>query len=230
MKKLFALSLCSIALVACKTEVEKDVSLKTLLSEPVKTEIALLNIQISGCSSHEDSRKESDALIKIKSKIPTVFQKATFKECYSKNFDSFASFEIPVGVGAIQDNTDPNFENDINIYSYGNRKLNVSTSKSLSESIRNFLKSEYVSKFDFNISLNITNDTDTDHNFSILSSYIDNDPVPLYPNFTFKKGQKINLRLANTSADALWRYGNDMHATALAVPFNLNELPNPNSK
>lgn len=225
MKKLFALSLFTLALAGCKTEVEKDVSLKTLLSEPVKTETALLNVEISSCSSHEDSRKESDSLIKIKSKIPNVFPKAVFKECYSKNFNSFASFEIPVGVGAIEDNKKPNFENDINIYSYGNRKLNVSTSKQLSESIRNFLKSEYISNFNFNISLNVTNDTDRDHNFSILSSYIDNDPVPLYPNFTFEKGQKINLKLANTSSDALWRYGDDMHATALAVPFNLDELP-----
>lgn len=55
MKKLFALTLCAMAVVGCKTEIEKDVSLKNLLNEPIKTETALLNIEIPACSSHEDS-------------------------------------------------------------------------------------------------------------------------------------------------------------------------------
>lgn len=225
MKKLLTLSLISFSLAACKTEIEKDVSIKQLLSSPVQTETALLNIEISSCASHEDSRKESDALIQIKSKIPNVFHKAVFKECYSKNFNSFASFEIPVGIGKVDNIKEPNFENDINIYSYENRKLNVSTSKSLSENIRNFLKSEHIPNFIFNISLNIKNDTETEQTFSILSSYVDNSPISFHPNFTFKKGDKFNIKLSNVSADMLWKYDNNIHTTVLAVPFSLDELP-----
>ena len=60
---------------------------------------AILNIEVPGCSSYEDSRQESKALIDLKLKIPQVFNGAQFKECYKVKMDSVASFVIPVYFG-----------------------------------------------------------------------------------------------------------------------------------
>ncbi|WP_422121378.1 DUF7424 family protein [Pasteurella multocida] len=58
------------------------------MNEPIKVESGILNVEIATCSSHEDSRKPSDALIQIQQKIPNVFDNAVYKECYQKNFNS----------------------------------------------------------------------------------------------------------------------------------------------
>lgn len=224
MKKLFIATLCALALSACKTEIEKDVSLNALLNEPMKTETALLNVEISSCDSHEDSRKPSDSLIQIQQKIPAVFSQAKYKECYKKKFDSFASFEIPIGVGIAPEKAD--FENEINIYSHGDRKLNVRTDQKLAKRIRDFVKSEHISNLEMIVSLNVVNDTDKEQVFSVLSSYVDEIPVSYIPKFTMKAGDKFNFRLSNVSADMLWKNENQNlnHTTILTAPFDLDEV------
>ncbi|MDY4281683.1 MAG: hypothetical protein SOX56_11590 [[Pasteurella] mairii] len=221
MKKLLALTFSALALTACKTEVEKDISLKTLLNEPIKTETALLNVEISSCNDHEDSRKPSDALIKIQEKIPTVFTQAKYKECFSKRIESFASFEIPIGVGKVDDNTI--LENDISIYSYKNRQLNIKTTDKLAENIRDFIKREYINNLEFNILLNVKNDTDSDQKFMLYAAYIDNAPVPIHP-VTMATGKSFNIKLSNASADSLWIYKNIQPVVVLSSQFNIDEV------
>lgn len=220
MKKFLILPLCALVLTACKTEIEKDVSLSALINEPLRTETALLNVEISSCSSHEDSRKPSDSLIKIQQKIPNVFPSAKYKECYSKNYNSFASFEIPIGIGAVDDNTE--FENDINVYSYKNRQLNVRTSEKLSKNIRNFLKSEYISNLEFNVVFSLTNDMNEDKSFNVYSAYIDDSPLSFYT-VSLKKGQTYKVKLSNASSDMLWMYDSDITTPVLSSPFNMDD-------
>ena len=224
MKRVFVLTLCVLAVSACKTEIEKDVSLKTLLNEPIKTEMALLNVEISSCDSHEDSRKPSDSLIQIQQKIPAVFSQAKYKECYKKKFESFASFEIPIGVGVAPEKAD--FENEINIYSRGDRKLNVRTDQKLAKRIRDFVKSEHISNLEMIVSLNIVNDTDKEQAFSVLSSYVDGAPVAYFPKLPVKVGDKFNIRLSNVAADMLWKNENQglNHTAILTTPFNIDEI------
>lgn len=203
MKKLLTLSLFALALSACKTEVEKDISLKSLLNEPVKEETALLNVEILSCHNREDSRLESDDLIKIKAKIPTIFQDAKYKECYSKRANSFAVFEIPIAVGKAEQGQE--IKHDIAVLSNDRIPMVIRSSGKLSENIRNFLKSEFVPNFDFHISLNVTNDTDKEQGFNIYSAYLDEGPVSV-SQVDLKKDEKIKIRLSNASADSLWRY------------------------
>ncbi|OOF60836.1 hypothetical protein BH925_04175 [Rodentibacter pneumotropicus] len=221
MKKLFVLTLCAIAVTGCKTEIEKDVSLNTLLNEPIKTETALLNVEISSCNSHEDSRKPSDALIKIQEKIPTVFAQAKYKECFSKKMNSFASFEIPIGVGKVEDNTI--LENDISVYSYKNRQLNIRTSDKLAENIRNFVKREYINNLEFNILLNVTNDTGKNQDFMVYSAYVNDAPTAI-TKLNFKDKETLNFRLSNASADSLWLYQKVSPVFVLSSPFNIDEV------
>ena len=224
MKKLFALTLCAMAVVGCKTEIEKDVSLNTLLNEPIKTETALLNVEVSACGSREDSRKPSDSLIKVQQKIPTVFTQAKYKECYQQNMTSYASFEIPIGVGVAPETGD--IKDEISIYSFGDRKLNVRTQQALAKRIRDFVESEYISNIEMIISLNVINDTQQEQFFSVLSSYVDGTPVSYFPKLPLKKGQKMNIRLSNVSADMLWKNTNQSlnYTTVLTAPFNINEI------
>lgn len=224
MKKLFVLTLCAIAVTGCKTEIEKDVSLNTLLNEPIKTETALLNVEVSACGAREDSRKPSDGLIKIQQKIPAVFTQAKYKECYQQNMNSYASFEIPIGIGAAPETGE--IKDEITIYSVGDRKLNVRTDQQLAKRIRDFVKSEYISNLEMIVSLNVINDTQQDQSFTVLSSYIEGMPVSYFPNFPLKKGEKINIRLSNVAADMLWKNENQKlnYTTILTTPFNLNEI------
>lgn len=224
MKKLFVLTLCAIAVTGCKTEIEKDVSLNTLLNEPIKTETALLNVEVSACGAREDSRKPSDSLIKIQQKIPAVFTQAKYKECYQQNMNSYASFEIPIGIGVAPETGE--IKDEITIYSVGDRKLNVRTDQKLAKRIRDFVKSEYISSLEMIVSLNVINDTQQEQSFTVLSSYIEGMPVSYFPNFPLKKGEKINIRLSNVAADMLWKNENQKlnYTTILTTPFNLNEI------
>lgn len=221
MKKLWIVTSCLLALTACKTEIEKDVSLKQLLNEPIKTETALLNVEISSCNNHEDSRKPSDSLIDIQQKIPTIFHGAKYKECYSKKYESFASFEIPVGFGVVNDKAE--LKDEINIYSYKKGYLNISTTPELAKKIRNALNKSYVSNLQFNVILNIKNDTDKEQTFNIYSAYLDNSPIN-FGQYTHKQGQTMAIKLSNASADMLWRYEAGGEATVLTAPFSFDEV------
>lgn len=220
MKKLFTLTFCALSVVGCKTQVEKDISLKSLLNDPLHTETALLNVEVSACGDHEDSRKPSSSLLEAQNQVPKIFPQAKYKECFNKKFNSFASFEIPVGVGVMNDGDKP--ENDINIYSFKKRPLNVRTSENLSKNINNHLKKSYQSNFDFEIIINLKNDTGEDHRFNAYSVYWDGAPFSVaYP--VLKNNETVKLKLGNVSSDMLWMFERDMFTPVLSNYFNLDD-------
>lgn len=223
MKKLFTLTFCALSVVGCKTQVEKDVSLKSLLNDPIKTEIALLNVEVSSCGSSEDSRKPSESLLKMQNIIPSVFPQAKYKECFSKKFDSFASFEIPIGVGVVDDNT--KLENDINIYRYNNRLLNVSTTKELTNNIKQALEKNHESKLNLEILINLKNDTGEEQKFNAYSLYWNGSPVSVaYP--ILKNNETAQIILSNSSSDSLWLYQDGARSTVLSTQFNIDKVNN----
>ena len=223
MKKLFTLTFCALAVVGCKTQVEKDVSLKSLLNDPIKTETALLNVEVSSCGSSEDSRKPSESLLKMQNIVPSVFPQAKYKECFRKKLDSFASFEIPIGVGVVDDNT--KLENGINIYRYNNRLLNVNVTKELSKNIKQALKNNHESKLDLEILITLKNDTGEEQAFNAYSLYWNNAPISVgYP--TLKNNENVLIRLSNASSDELWVYQDGSRATVLSTQFNIDKLNN----
>ncbi|HHT7701128.1 DUF7424 family protein, partial [Pasteurella multocida] len=54
--------------------------------------------------------------------MTNVFDNAVYKKCYQKNFNSFASFEIAIAVGKLDDSS--KIKHNVNIYSYKNHCLN----------------------------------------------------------------------------------------------------------
>ncbi|MEE6081882.1 hypothetical protein, partial [Avibacterium paragallinarum] len=158
MKKL-VIGLSILTLVGCKAEIEKNISLNSLLNEPLKTELAELKVEVASCHDHQDSRKPSNSLLQVQAKLPQLFNTAKFKECYSSNFDSFAVFEIPVGIGELQKGITA--ENDINLVSKkeeGNI-LFLGAKKSLKERLNDFIRSEpMIRALKPSITLYLTND------------------------------------------------------------------------
>ncbi len=190
----------SLLLVGCKSELEVNTKYSELTTQPVHTQTAVANIGIVACSSHEDSRKPSDSLIEVQQKIPGVFKGAKYKECYTKNMEVFASFEIPVGVGK----ADPSnkYENDINIISQEDGGFLAQATNDFYKRYRDFLKSNMISDVDMKINIAISNDSGKDMNLNCFATYVDGFPCAI-GNTVVKNGASAVFSLSNVSADTI---------------------------
>ncbi len=202
MKKGVVLSLiaASLLLAGCKTELEVNTNYSELKSQPLHALTALTNVEIAGCSSHEDSRKPSDSLIKIQQMIPNVFKGAKYKECYTRKMNSFASFEIPLGVGTVDANT--KYENDLNIIYQKDGSLLAQANKDFYKRFRQFLKDNMISDLEMKISVAITNDTGDDLKLNCFAAYVDDVPCSI-GNTTFKQNSTLTFVLSDVSSDAI---------------------------
>lgn len=177
MKK-FTLSLISILLAGCEVDIEKDIFLSELLNNPISTQNATLRVEVPSCYDFNDSRKPSKSLIDAQAKVPTIFKNAVFKECYSAQFKSFATFDFPIGVGRYVPDEKPKIENEINIISSPARDLvlSVNAKKAFRQQVQDLRNNSMFSNFSFSISLNVKNDLSDTQNIRILSSFIDGEP------------------------------------------------------
>lgn len=197
MKKIyFALIMIAFALIGCKAHVEVETKLSNLINQPVHTEHAIISIEIPTCNSYEDSRLPSRALTDVQQKIPTIFHGAKYKECYSKGFETYATFEVPIGIGIAKQNSQ--VDNDINLVVNDEFILMTYATDSLNQRIQHFNKSEYIDSL--KIEINIVNDLGVDVEATCLSSYINNSPCT-WGKIFLQKNQKINIVLSNVSTD-----------------------------
>ncbi|MBI1074439.1 hypothetical protein MLT67_12105 [Escherichia coli] len=155
MKKYLVLCL-ALALTGCKVDLATTVDLADIQSEQHKSTTADLNFEVAACNDYEDSRKESDSLIKIKSQIPTIFTNAEFVECYQKKFESFAHFRVPVDVGALSEKAVVAVP-DADIFLTSKKEEGQLAAIYLSEKVRKNLKQAQKSTpVDFDYSITIT--------------------------------------------------------------------------
>ncbi|MEB3466588.1 hypothetical protein ABWE99_07685, partial [Pasteurella multocida] len=102
--------------------------------------------------------------------MTNVFDNAVYKKCYQKNFNSFASFEIAIAVGKLDDSS--KIKHNVNIYSYKNHCLNLQTSDKLAKNIRDFMDREYLSDLALSLTHKINNDTNQALDVTFLSAYM----------------------------------------------------------
>ncbi|MFK3558981.1 DUF7424 family protein [Pasteurella multocida] len=200
MKKTLTISAIALTLAGCKVDMSTDVMLSTL-NEPTKEIISNVAVEVASCTSYEDSRKESDSLIRIKEKLPTIFNGAKFVECYKKKMDSFAIFTVPVFIGKDEP------AGDYNLWVHGTERvpLIISASKKFRESLHNFKKRE-ISKLNINSFLNVKNDTNNVLKFRMTSAYLGDIPVSNISYIhTFKPNDLYSIKLSNVATDALLR-------------------------
>ena len=218
MNKFLLLVLIGFLFAGCKTAVLTEVPLSTLnVDNQART--AILNIEVPGCNSYEDSRQESKALIDLKLKIPQVFNGAQFKECYKVKMDSVASFVIPVYFGkTILETKSP--EAELKVGKDQNNNVIVVATSELRNKIDEFQK-QSLSKFDFFVMFRIINDTGAEvKNLIAESAFIDDAPT-YYIDFNMPKDSSVVIRLNDVVTNILTQKGdNNGVALILRLPKN----------
>ncbi|MGX2949340.1 DUF7424 family protein [Ursidibacter sp. B-7004-1] len=220
MKKFLSLSLITLALVGCKTEMEKEISF-TRLYEPLGIETAQLKVEVAACNDYSDSRQPSQSLVEAQQKIPFVFSNATFRECYREKFNSYAVFDIPISVGVAQQSIKESDTQDISLLSAENDKhkvpLLIVVKSGLKQRLNQLKRTEIMANsIDFSVLIKLKNDLKEDKNLRIISSYIDEKPKPDGLKTTFKANDNktIKIKLSNVSIDKLMN-GNETEGVSV---------------
>lgn len=209
MKKLLLASGMALALFGCKTDLETTVTVSQL-SSPTPTEILSdLNVEVIDCRDFEDSRKESESLVQVKSEIAKILPKATFVECYSKELQSYAHFKTPVIAGLLKKGQtyDPSsfyLAEQLN----SQFALYIVIPEELKAKIEKAKQTDDlgIGIGDLSIKINLVNDTDGDYVYFPLAAYLNGNPVVLSADLTLKKGKKVQIKLSDVSvASALYK-------------------------
>ena len=218
MNKFLLLVLIGFLFAGCKTAVLTDIPLSALNGDN-QARMATLNVEVPGCNSYEDSRKESKALVDLKLKIPQVFNGAKFNECYQVKMDSIASFTIPVYFGkTILETQIP--ETELKVGKDQNNNVVVVATSELRNKIDEFQK-QSISKFDFFVIFRIINDTGAEvKNLIAESAFIDDTPT-YYIDFNMPKDSSVVIRLNDVATNILTQKGdNNGVALILRLPKN----------
>ncbi len=167
--------LLGVVVTGCKTEVLLDTSFSNLTDQPLHTERANLELQVASCVDYEDSRNPSENLLQVQEAIPNVFHGAKYKTCYTKQMESFASFEIPIGVGNID--SELLLTNDLNIVSDPqNRLIYAHASEGLFRRFHDYLQSNLVSDLNLKVKVNIENDVQDEINYTGFATFVGDYP------------------------------------------------------
>jgi hypothetical protein len=189
-----------VALTGCKAFVESEVKLSELLTSKTKDIAGDLYIEVSSCSSYEDSRQESKSLIEAKNAVPQIFSGAKFVECFEKKFDAYAHFSLPI---KLDKDKDDKLASDslLNIVSNDGSLLTVGIPPVINQRLEQLQKNSYGTKsFDLIVNIKVINDTGKDHPFKVISAYIENEPY-VYGDLTVKAGGSFTVRLSDVSVD-----------------------------
>ncbi len=190
----------------CKTYIDTEVKISDLLHAKTKTINGNLFIQVSGCGNHKDSRIASESVIEAKNIIPDVFKDAKYVECFRKDFDSYAHFNIPI---MLDKKMDGKFASDDYVTISSNEKtlLLLGMPKPLQEKIKNVKnKSININSLNITMSIKLINDTGKPFPFQVFSSYVDGKPF-LYGNLTIVKDRTTNIVLSNISTSLIMQDG-----------------------
>jgi hypothetical protein len=199
MKKYVGALLLVALLVGCKAEVETKITFSEIASGVTKLTSGDIYVEISACGDHEDTRKPSESLLQVKSKMPSIFAGAEYVECFNKKLDTYAHFKIPV---SIDGNNNGKLESD-NAVTLLNEKgiLYVAVPSALAKRI-NEAKSDPdgAGLTDISIQININNDTKDGIIFKAFSSYIDGHPY-VYKTLCAHPNDPFVARISNVSVD-----------------------------
>lgn len=209
MKKIFMVAVISSLLVGCKVDFSTKVNTDDLLSEDVKVMKGEINFEVSSCSDYEDSRLESKSLIDIKNKIPTVFNNAEYKGCFSKRMDSYATFSVPVSVGMIK-SENQKISTDFMVYSNNSSLMSIAITNEARNKIKKAEK-DIMGSLDFNISLTLSKGKQSFPVGLLVGNYVTtsklkNEPVAVM-DFDINKLKEVNIKLSNVATDYLMKYG-----------------------
>lgn len=205
-KLLVSLLTLSLLLFSCDALLEVQIKISSLLASKNQKHSGELYVVVSACGDMEDSRQPSKSLLEIQKNVPRVFSNAKYIECFSKNFNSFAHFTIPITVNQTQ-GSGANSYQEIDISSNDTEFLTIHIPESINQQLEQIKEESYgASSLSLTVNLNLVNDTQKEYNVNIISSYIDNEPV-VNGNIKIPTGSSFWLRLSNVAVDNALQYG-----------------------
>ena len=198
MLKVLLLSLVILFLSGCQSLIETNVNLSDLQGKSNKNINGDLYIQVAGCNHYSDSRRLSDSVIKSQQTIPYIFKDAQYKECFTKDFISYAHFSLPM----ILNHSDNLVSNDyINIMSNKNSMLSVGVPPTIKQKMDSVKQESFgMNDFELKVQINVKNDLTKKVEFNAISSYIGITPA-IYNSFYVDPNTEFTVRLSDVSVD-----------------------------
>lgn len=198
-----------VILTGCKTVIGTEVSLLDIIDSKTKVIGGHLFAEVASCDSFEDSRKPSDAVLEAQRTIPTVFNDAKYIECYSKEFESYAHFSIPITLDKDADGKLAS-EDHINIISNKDTLLSVGVPGSIKTNLERVEKENMgMVSFDIKVQINVKNDTGKDFPFKVFSAYVQNYPY-IFGELSANKDSGFLVRLSDVSVDNALQSGSSV--------------------
>jgi hypothetical protein len=184
--------LCSI--IGCKTTIQTEVKSSVLRDNNIKSISGDMFIEIPSCSDFSDPTKPSDGLLKSQQVIPDIFKDATFCECFSQDFDTYAHYKIPIYIDRSVDGKLASAEH-INIISNEAMVLGLGVPKCIKDKLQRH--NEDATLLDLNIKF--VHDGQDKIVANIYSSYVNNLPI-IRNECTLSPGSYF-IKLSNVSVD-----------------------------
>jgi hypothetical protein len=208
MSKKILITALTLLLTGCKIGVEAMVPFSGVLSDGVKETTADMYVEVASCTSYEDSRQPSHTLLEAQKTVPSLLTGAAYKECFTKQMNSWAHFTIPLAYGKFTKETyvDDGKLRILTLGKEGEKTVIIDAAKSLKKKI-NDLSNDKFSSFkasDITINVTLTNDTDEEKNTTIISSFVGNVPIINSAGNIIKKGQSLTLRLSDVTTQAIF--------------------------
>ena len=198
----------------CKIHIDIPVKMSMLqttpsISNPTTSEPIIygtIRVEIPSCHEFGDTRKPSSSLLETKSKIPSIFKGAEFKDCYSKNLVTFAEFSIPVSFDKQKDGKFAH--NDyINIISLGRQILAVGIPPSIKTQLELFNNDSFTPiNLEPTVSINLKNDTGRAIDADLVGVYVNDYPVHM-ETVTFPIDRTVVVKLSDVATGHAIRSG-----------------------
>lgn len=211
MKKLSLLSALCLMLSACEMELDIPVKISELLSTETQNVTGTIAVEVSACASYEDSRIPSESLTEVRTKIKGIIPSAEYVQCYTKEMNSYAEFNIKINVKHDVETA----SDGISLLSDGTGALGIHIPNDVTEQIKQAL---YGSS-DVSISFRITNDTDKQTKYVVGASYLNNQPFPLGNTFILLPNHSLDIRLSDVAKDYILQGDNFI----ILIPDNDDE-------
>lgn len=200
-------------LTGCKIDVETKIPLSGLMSEGIKTSSANLLVEVAACNDHKDSRNPSDMLIKVRDAVAKAFPVAVYKECFRKEFNSYANFEVPANYGQGSD-AEWGATKGVRIMARRAKDGTFNVSSGLPQDVRKVLDASSKEKYKIeafkveNVRMHIAlgNDMGQDMEIFPFGTFVQNTPV-VGAKLNMQKGGTYNFRLSDVTTAAAFHVG-----------------------
>lgn len=198
--QLTAITLAGLVLAGCKTEFSAKVPMSQL-QDPAVTEIpATVRLEVMTCDHYEDSRKPSDSLVKAQEMMPRIFPSAEFQECYSQGMDSWAAFDLALPIDRDGDAEQFASEDAFNLTTTDSLPLGVAVPPAVLSRLDEAQSAAMMGDLEYGITLNVMNDTGTPLPVTVLSAWVEDQPVTLQP-MEVPAGESFSLRFSDVLID-----------------------------